>query len=123
MAIDEILRLHPDNTYYFPASEILLDELRDYRFYAEDMVHPSAVAVEYIWECFSECYFGENTKAMNRGVEEVVRGLGHRPFDVGSEGYRRFVSALIGKMESLAAKYPQLDFENEIKQCNTLLDR
>lgn len=122
LAVDEIIGRYND-CHYFPAYEIMLDELRDYRFYAEDMVHPSAVAVEYIWECFSECYFDENTKAMNRGVEEVVRGLGHRPFDVGSEGYRRFVSALIGKMESLAAKYPQLDFENEIKQCNTLLDR
>lgn len=54
MAIDEILRLHPDNTYYFPAYEILLDELRDYRFYAEDMVHPSDLAVKYIFDKFKE---------------------------------------------------------------------
>lgn len=55
LAIEQILKLHPNNTYYFPAYEIVLDELRDYRFYAEDMVHPSQVAVKYIFERFREC--------------------------------------------------------------------
>ena len=63
LAIDEICRLCPE-CHYFPSYEILLDELRDYRFYADDMLHPSRMAVEYIWECFSKCYFSAETKAV-----------------------------------------------------------
>ena len=122
LAIDEIIA-HNSNCHYFPAYEIMLDELRDYRFYADDMVHPSPVAVEYIWECFSKCYFSEDTEIINSGVEEIIKGLEHRPFDAASDGYRRFLAGLIGKMETMVAKYPQLDFEKEIRQCNTLLDR
>lgn len=122
LAIDEIIARH-SGCCYFPAYEIMLDELRDYRFYADDMLHPSAVAIEYIWECFSQCYFGEETRRINSAVEEIARALEHRPFDAKSDGYRKFLSTLIGKMDALAAKYPQLDFEKEIRQCNTLLDR
>ena len=122
LAIDEIIERN-SNCFYFPAYEIMLDELRDYRFYADDMVHPSSMAVEYIWECFGKCYFNSNTTTLNSCIEEVARGLSHRPFDAESDGYRRFLKALTEKMETLTKKHPYLDFEKEITQCNTLLGR
>lgn len=123
LAIDEIMQLYPENTHYFPAYEIVLDELRDYRYYADDMVHPSNTAIEYIWECFAKCYFNEETIAVCNDMEEIVRALNHRPFDAASDGYRRFVENLQHKIESIAAKYPYLDLKNEIMQCNTLLKK
>ena len=123
LAIDRLVELYPDNAAYFPAYEILLDELRDYRFYADDMIHPSHVAVEYIWECFGKCYFNDDTHRLNKEIEDVVRAIGHRPFDADSEGYKTFLRNLLGKIEAIEDKNPYLDFENEKMQCNTLLNR
>ena len=123
LAIDKIMQLYPEEALYFPAYEIVLDELRDYRYYADDMVHPSNMAVEYIWERFVECYFNKETVALCNDVEDIVRGLKHRPFDAASEGYRKFIGNLIEKIEAIKGKHPYLDFENEIMQCNTLLKK
>lgn len=123
LAVDRLMEMFPKNTSYFPAYEIVLDELRDYRFYAEDMTHPSAVAIEYIWEKFSECYFGKETNSINGRVEEIARGLGHRPFDTESEGYRRFLENLLQKIEKIKEEHPYLNLENETTRCNTLLNR
>lgn len=123
LAIDRLMELYPDNVLYFPAYEIVLDELRDYRFYADDMVHPSSVAVEYIWECFGKCYFGDSTQKLNEEIEAVIRATNHRPFDKESDGYRSFLRNLLQKIESIEKKYPYIGFENEKRQCNTLLNR
>ena len=122
LAIDKLTTLFPDNTLYFPAYEIVLDELRDYRFYAEDMVHPSAVAVEYIWECFGKCYFDKETDRLNEEIEAIIRAMEHRPFDMASDGYKKFLKNLLGKIEAIEDKYSYIDFENEKTRCNTLLN-
>lgn len=122
LAIDRIMSSYPESTLYFPAYEIVLDELRDYRFYADDMVHPSPVAVEYIWECFGKCFFNENTHKLNEEIETVIRAIGHRPFDVASDGYRKFLCNLLKKIEGFEEKYPYLNFDNEKTRCNTLLN-
>ena len=123
LAIEKLRSLFPDNTFYFPAYEIVLDELRDYRFFAEDMAHPSAVAVEYIWERFSDCFFGKETKELNREIESILRGLSHRPFNPGSIKYKEFIETTIDNITRLKEKHTSLDFENEIRQCNILLNR
>jgi hypothetical protein len=123
LAIDKIIDEHPGCCHYFPAYEILLDELRDYRFYAEDMTHPSTTAIEYIWECLGNCCFSNETAAINGQIEEIIRGMSHRPFDEESDGYRQFVRSLVQKIEALTAQHPFLDFKNELTRCNTLLDR
>ena len=87
------------------------------------MTHPSAVAIEYIWEKFSECYFGKETNSINGRVDEIARGLGHRPFDTESEGYRRFLENLLQKIEKIKEEHPYLNLENETTRCNTLLNR
>ena len=123
LAIDEIMQTFPDNTFYFPAYEIVLDELRDYRYYADDMVHPSSMAIEYIWESFGKCYLSDRTIAVCNDIEEIIRGLNHRPFDATSEGYKCFVNNLLNKISSIKERHPHLDLEKEIKQCNTLLNK
>lgn len=123
LAIDRLIQMYPQNAFYFPAYEIVLDELRDYRFFADDMVHPSATAVEYIWECFGKCYFNEETAAVNATAGEIARALAHRPFDASSAPYREFIANTLRKISTIEERMPYLDFENEKKRCNTLLER
>lgn len=123
LAIDSLESMFPDNVSYFPAYEIMLDELRDYRFYADDMLHPSPVAVEYIWQCFCNSYFSDATTKINASVEEIVRALSHRPFDPSSPAHKRFLEALVVKIEQISAQYPYLDFQKETALCNTQLNR
>lgn len=89
LAIDELTKTN-QNCYYFPSYEILLDDLRDYRFYKEDMIHPSDQAIEYIWEKFASLYFNEETKDMIKEWNDIQRSLNHKPFNPESEQYLLF---------------------------------
>lgn len=122
LAVDRLCSQRTD-CHYFPAYEILLDELRDYRFYADDMLHPSAQAVEYIWECFGQTYFTAATQSLLREVAEVRRGVEHRPFRPDSEEYRRFLSQILLKIAQLQEKFPYLDFQKETEICQTQLKK
>ena len=123
LAIDRITEALPQNTAYFPSYEIMMDELRDYRFYADDMLHPSTKAIEYIWERFDKCYFNEATRLLNTRTAEIARGLAHRPFDPSATAYKQFITQLQQKIEAIEKEHPYIDFENEKRQCNTLLNR
>ena len=123
LAIDKIIEALPANTTYFPSYEIMMDELRDYRFYADDMLHPSTKAIEYIWECFDKCYFSDTTRRLNTRTAEIARGLAHRPFDPKADAYSVFVTQLLQKIETIEKEHPYIDYENEKIQCNTLLNR
>ncbi len=123
LAIDELCRRFSKNTLYFPAYEIQLDELRDYRYYADDMVHPSSLAVEYIWESFCKCFFEQTTELLNKDIENINRALLHRPFDECSDAYRGFINDTKEKIEKILEKEPYLNFEKEILRCNTILNR
>ena len=91
---------------YFPAYEIVLDELRDYRFYKDDMLHPSAQAVEYIWQQLVEHYFSSAAKEFLREWAPLKAALGHRPFDPDSESYHDFMDKTMLKVAELQKKYP-----------------
>ena len=93
-------------TNYFPAYEIVNDELRDYRFYAEDMLHPSAQAVEYIWQRLSETYLSDDAKAFIQEWAPLKAALNHRPFDEESEDYKAFMHKTMLKIGELQNKYP-----------------
>lgn len=123
LAIDEIVKRLNGNAFYFPAYEIMLDELRDYRFYAEDMIHPSPIAIDYIWECWERCCFNESTRKLNEEIEEINRSLAHRPFSPQADAYKKFLLNTIEKITALNRRHPYLDFDNEIRQCNTVLNR
>ena len=97
---------------YFPAYEIVMDELRDYRFYKEDMLHPSVVAVDYIYERFSEAYFSDETKQVITEVRKLNKALSHRPFDAGSDLYKKFKENNLKKIEQLKSRFPELNWSS-----------
>lgn len=101
LAIDELRRLYPDYVAYFPAYEIMMDELRDYRFYADDMLHPSTLAVDYIWETFSNTYLASESRKLLKELAGIRRALNHKPFNPENEPYRAFLKQTIEKAESL----------------------
>lgn len=111
------------NCFYFPSYEIMMDELRDYRFYADDMLHPSQVAVDYMWECFGRTFFSPATRQFLHEWERLKKGLAHRPFDPDSEAYQRFLSQILLNIEELKEKLPYLDVQNEISLCQARLKK
>ena len=98
---------------YFPAYEILGDELRDYRFYAPDMIHPSEQAVDYIWERLVECYFSDGAKRYLDEWRPLKEALRHRPFDAGGEEYRLFIQKTREKIAAFSEKYPNFALAGE----------
>lgn len=105
LAADKLAKIYPCCTY-FPAYEIVNDELRDYRFYAEDMLHPSAQAVEYIWERFSELYLSDAAKEFLKEWHPLKAAMAHRPFNPDSEEYKEFMNKTMLKVTALSKKYP-----------------
>jgi hypothetical protein len=95
---------------YFPAYEILMDELRDYRFYDTDLAHPSTVAVQYIWERFRQAWIDPDAAPVMRRVEEIRKGLAHRPLHPGSAAETEFQKALHIKIRELQQRYPFMEF-------------
>lgn len=98
------------NTVYFPSYEIMMDELRDYRFYGVDMIHPSEIAIQYIWERFSEIWISEETQKTMKQVEEIQKGLAHKPFNPESDQHANFLRKLVSKKNQLQKEYPFMDF-------------
>ena len=121
LAIDRLQAAFQESVFYFPAYELILDELRDYRFYAEDMVHPSDMAVQYVWERFSSACFSEETLQIIEESENIRRGLAHKPFHPDSEEYQRFLGQIVLKIDRLNGKYPYLDFQKERELCHIRL--
>ena len=121
LAIDRLQEVFSGNVFYFPAYELVLDELRDYRFYAEDMVHPSEVAASYVWERFSSACFSLETLQIIEESENIHRALSHKPFHPDSEEYKRFLGQIVLKIDRLNGKYPYLDFKNEREICRIRL--
>lgn len=109
LAINHIKKLF-DNVEYFPAYEIMMDDLRDYRFYADDMLHPSKVAVEYIWEQFKSTYFNDETKKILKEVGKIVQAENHRPFNAETESFKKFQENTENKKKELESKYSFLKF-------------
>ena len=90
---------------YFPSYEIMMDELRDYRFYADDMLHPSDLAVRYIYDRFRETYFSVNAKAMEVEWQPIKKALSHRPFNADSEEYKSFIAKAHADEEAFCKRW------------------
>ncbi len=113
LACAEICTQLPE-VFYFPAYELLLDDLRDYRFYAADMLHPSDVAVDYIWAHFSRTFFSAEAQVILTKMEKMNAALRHRPFHPQSEQHRAFAQIQIHVIEKMTRDYPHLDFSVEL---------
>lgn len=95
---------------YFPAYEIMLDELRDYRFYTEDMIHPNQTAINYIWGKFCHVWISDKTQQTMQEVDTIQKGLQHKPFNANSEQHQQFITSLQQKMETLRKAFPFMSF-------------
>ncbi len=114
LAIDVLQAQFPGRVHYFPSYEIVLDELRDYRFYTDDMLHPSSLAVHYIWERFAQTFFSTETQTILSEVGDIRKALAHKPFHPDGDEYKRFLGQIVLKINRLKGKYPNLDFGKEI---------
>ena len=106
LASKSTVKCKPSTVNYFPAYEIVNDELRDYRFYASDMLHPSQQAVDYIWERLVETYFSREAKVFLEEWRPLKQALGHKPFNPNSEAYKSLMDKTMLKMQELREKYP-----------------
>ena len=114
------LEQHMEAVTYFPAYEIMVDELRDYRFYKSDLVHPSEEAENYIWEKWQQFSFGPETQQKVAEIQKIQLELAHRAFNPDSESHRKFLQNLLGKLERLQGEF---DFSEEIQTVKYRLER
>lgn len=105
LTVDRLAKEMPEAVSYFPAYEIMNDELRDYRFYQPDMLHPSAQAVDYIHERFMDTYFGKTAKDFVEEWRPIQRALNHRPFNPDTEEYQRFLAKAKADEQNFVAKW------------------
>jgi hypothetical protein len=102
-------------TYYFPAYELVIDDLRDYRFYAEDLVHPNYFATQYVWEKFIAACMDENTRSLMEEIHSINLAFHHKAFNPDSLQHRKFLISFLQKTRRLQESYPYLNFEKEIE--------
>lgn len=98
---------------YFPAYEIMLDDLRDYRFYNTDMVHPSDQAIDYIFEKFANSWFNEDTQKLNTEITGITNAVNHRPMNPQAVSFKNFAGQILDKIELLEKQHPFLNFAEE----------
>ena len=120
LAIDR-LREEIQHVYYFPAYEIVLDELRDYRFYAEDMLHVSGFTVDYIWERFLYSFISPEVFGLMNQIGRINKGVAHRPFEPQSEEYQRLVKKMLAEIAMISRSYPMIDFSEEKRKLNEVI--
>ena len=99
---------------YFPAYEYVMDDLRDYRYYAEDLVHPNFAASGYVWDKLVETYMEPKTQAIMKQVAELQLAMNHKPFFIGSVEHQKFLQSCILKTETLMAAHPALSLQDHL---------
>ena len=112
LAIEQLLNENSSLTY-FPSYEIMLDELRDYRFYNKDMVHPSGIAVEFIWEKLKHCYFTDETAGIYDRVAKIISATEHIPMGNDEADNKKFSRSMLDKISKLKNDYPFVDLARE----------
>ena len=95
---------------YFPSYEIMMDDLRDYRFYKQDLVHPNEMAVDYIWERFKKSWISASALNDMIDIEGIQKSLAHKPFDPDSEAHQKFLKHLDEKIQNLRRRLPDIKF-------------
>jgi len=98
------------NSHYFPSYEFMMDELRDYRFYAEDLIHPNTTAINYIWEKFIDTWCTENTKPILKKIDLIQKGLAHQPFNESSEAHQQFLNRVRLQIKTVKDQFSFMEF-------------
>jgi len=112
MAVEELLK-HESCPGYFPAYELVMDDLRDYRFYDDDMLHPSDSAIAYIWDAFSHCYFNNSTVALWHEVSGITKAVSHRIQSQSGGQVKNFAESIISRIDAISKKAPSINLDSE----------
>lgn len=115
VAANNLAMRYPEKVFYFPSYEIMMDDLRDYRFYESDMLHPSAVAIEYIFEKFKEQFFDSKTDNYCKKMSKIDRAMRHRVIDPTSAAHQEFKVKTLSKIIEIQKKFPNGNYDNMIK--------
>jgi hypothetical protein len=121
LAIEELLK-HPSGPSYFPAYELMMDDLRDYRFYDDDMIHPSSAAINYIWEAFTGCYFENATTEIWNEAAKITKAVKHRFNTENRSGKRTFAEKMLKQISETSDKALSINFLDEISYFRNLLN-
>ncbi len=107
-----------EDFFYFPAYELVIDDLRDYRFFAEDMVHPNYSATNYVWDKFIAACIDEPSQQLMKQINEINAAKSHRPFNPTSEQHKKFLHTNLEKVKVLQKQFPYINFDDEKKYFN-----
>jgi hypothetical protein len=113
VATEQLLQ-HPMVEGYFPAYELLMDDLRDYRYYADDMLHLSRTAVDYVWDTFTGSYFDPASLSQWKEIHNICKALSHRLSDSSPAARKEFATAMLNRISQFSTKHPDVDFTKEI---------
>ena len=119
LSVDEIVKQN-ENAFYFPSYEIMMDDLRDYRFYEKDLIHPNEQGIDYIWNIFQNEIFNNKTQDLNKRIQQINASLAHRPFFPKSEQHQLFLKQQLEKIELLEAENQFLDFTIEKEKIKSI---
>lgn len=111
-AVHQVLQ-RGEGLHYFPSYEILMDDLRDYRFYSNDLLHPSEMAVDYVWEKFAGSWVSEKSRELLQEIGQIRKALAHKPFHGDSEQHKKFEAKIEERITSLRKKLPGIDFKKK----------
>ena len=117
LAVHDIIKKY-SQCYYFPAYEIMIDELRDYRFYKTDLIHPNELAIDYIWSRFTNTFFDKTTLEFYKELKILFKSIEHKPFNPNSDKYQIFIRETLSKTKALSGT---VDLKKEIEQLLKLL--
>lgn len=99
--------------FYFPAYELVIDDLRDYRFYAEDLVHPNYAATNYVWDKLVDCCIDENTIQLMKQLNEINAAVNHKSFNPTTEAHQKFIDTTLSKINTIKKIHPHINFIND----------
>ncbi len=107
--------VNEENIFYFPAYELVIDDLRDYRFFSEDFVHPNYTATNYVWEKLISSSIDDDAQKLMTAINEINAAKNHKPSNPASEAHKTFLNTYLHKTLQLQKKYPYINFEEELK--------
>ncbi len=111
-SIHELIKT-TDNAEYFPSYEIFMDDLRDYRFYAEDMVHAGTSGINYVWEKFKDTYISDSELPLMKSIQKIISASQHKPFNSTDIEYKKFLTTQLEKIEDMKKQYPHINLQKE----------
>lgn len=119
VAVHKLIAKYPNNAFYFPGYEIMMDDLRDYRFYDDDMLHPSSKAIEYIWGKFESAFLEKESKELLAKIHKIKQAVGHRPFNPNTSEHQKFINQTIASIKEIKSQHMQINFNDEIEMLNS----